>query len=62
MYWLELLYATDYLTDTEFQSMHTDAVEVMKLIRSSIRTKKKNLSIKVTTLLLFIITTIYLFP
>ncbi len=62
MYWLELLYATDYLTDTEFQSMHTDAVEVMKLIRSSIRTKKKNLSIKVTTLLLFIMTTIYLFP
>jgi len=43
-YWLELLYRTQYLEKTEFQSLNQDAQEVMKLIRSSILTKKKNMS------------------
>lgn len=43
-YWLELLCASEYLNETEFQSIYSDSEEVMKLIRSSILTKKKNLS------------------
>ncbi len=43
-YWLELLCTTNYLSETEFQSLYQDAEEVMKLIRSSILTKKKNIA------------------
>ncbi len=43
MYWLELLRATDYLTEQEFYSLHTDAMELMKLIRSSILTTKRRM-------------------
>ncbi len=42
-YWLELLQATDFISETEFQSIYFDTEEVMKLIRSSILTKKKSL-------------------
>ncbi len=42
-YWLELLFATDYITESEFQSIYADTEEIMKLLRSSILTKKKNL-------------------
>lgn len=42
-YWLELLYASNLLTVTEFQSIYSDSEDVMKLLRSSILTKKKNL-------------------
>lgn len=44
-YWLSLLKATDYLTESEFKSIYADIEEVMKLIRSSILTKKKNLGL-----------------
>lgn len=44
-YWLELLWASEYLNETEFQSIYNDSEEVMKLIRSSILTKKKNLAV-----------------
>ena len=45
-YWLELLLETKYISETEFKSIYSDADEVMKLLRSSILTKKKNLSKK----------------
>ncbi len=51
-YWLELLYETDFLTEKEFQSIHADTEEVMKLLRSSILTKKKNMAAKGAGLLL----------
>jgi four helix bundle protein len=41
-YWLELLYKTDYLKDTEFLSIHNDAVELLKLLISIIKTSKNN--------------------
>ncbi|MFN4254660.1 MAG: four helix bundle protein [Saprospiraceae bacterium] len=44
-YWLELLFATDQLSETEFQSIHADTEEIMRLLRSSILTKKKNLGL-----------------
>jgi four helix bundle protein len=43
VYWLELLRETDYLNDPEFDSIHSDTTEVMKLLTSSILTRKKNL-------------------
>ena len=43
MFWLELLHATDYISETEFDSLYDDTEEVMKLLTSSIKTKKKRL-------------------
>jgi four helix bundle protein len=45
-FWLELLNATGYLGDTEFESLYSDSQEIMRLIRSSILTKKRNLGVK----------------
>lgn len=42
-YWLELLHATDYLTETEKSSVLNDVDEVMRLSTSSIKTKKAKL-------------------
>jgi four helix bundle protein len=44
LYWLELLYQSDYLNMLEFQSLKSDSEELMKILRSSILTKKKNIS------------------
>lgn len=40
LYWLELLYASEYLTNQQFESINTDAVEIIKLITASIKTTK----------------------
>ena len=45
-FWLELLYATDFLTEAEYQSIYADTEEIMKIIRSSILTKKQKLAAK----------------
>ena len=45
-FWLELLNATGYLNDLEFKSIYSDSQEIMRMIRSSILTKKKNLKPK----------------
>ena len=42
-YWLELLFESKYLNEQEFQSLFVQSEEIMKLLRSSILTKKKNL-------------------
>ena len=43
LYWLELLKATDYLTEPEFDSINTDAIEIIKLITTIIKTGKQNI-------------------
>ena len=40
IYWLELLLATDYLEPNAFESINTDAVELIKLITSIIKSSK----------------------
>jgi|SRR5690625_93413 len=40
LYWLELLYKTEYLTKVEFDSLIKKAQELMRLITSIIRTSK----------------------
>jgi four helix bundle protein len=44
MYWIELLKTTDYIDNIMFDSMMRDAEELLKMIRSSIMTKKKHLN------------------
>jgi len=39
LYWLELLHETQYITQNQFNSINEDAIEVMKLIQSSILTR-----------------------
>lgn len=41
-YWLELFYATNYITEKQFNSIHKDCLELLKIIRSIILTKKNN--------------------
>ena len=42
MYWLELLNTTNYLTDDECNSIHSNANELLKMIRIAILTSKKS--------------------
>jgi four helix bundle protein len=42
IYWLELLKETDFLTDEQFESVNEDAVELIKLLTSIIKTTKLN--------------------
>jgi len=41
--WLELLYATEYIDEKMYKSMSADAIEIIKILTASIKTKKKNL-------------------
>ena len=40
MYWLDLLYRTDYLTKAQYQSIYSDAEELRKMLSSSTKTIK----------------------
>ena len=40
-YWLKSLHSGDFLTDSEFESLHNDCVEITKMLTSSIKTIKK---------------------
>ncbi len=42
LYWLELLKETEHLTSKEYDSIYSDASEMMKIIRSIIITSKKS--------------------
>ncbi|MBK8565064.1 MAG: four helix bundle protein [Saprospiraceae bacterium] len=44
-FWLELLCATNFINEAEYESLHNDCKEVMNLLRSSILTKKKKLGL-----------------
>lgn len=41
-YWLELLFETDYISETEFQSIYNDCIELNKLLVSILKTSKSN--------------------
>jgi four helix bundle protein len=42
-YWLELLYATNYLSKEEFDSIYPISSEIFKILNSIIITSKKNI-------------------
>jgi four helix bundle protein len=44
IYWLELLKETDYLTQEQFESINSDALEIIKLITSIIKSVKANIN------------------
>lgn len=43
IYWLELLKETDYLADDEFNNLNEDAIEIIKLLTTIIKTSKNKL-------------------
>lgn len=44
IYWLELLKETEYLTNEQFESMNNDAIEIIKLLTSIIKSVKLNIN------------------
>ena len=44
VYWLELLKETDYLKHSEFDSIHCDALEIIRLITTIIKSSKANIN------------------
>ena len=42
LYWMELLKDTQFITEYQFSSIHNQATEVLKIIRSIIITSRKN--------------------
>ena len=43
-YWLELLFAAEYITDEQFKSIYFDNEELIKLLVSIIKTTKSHIS------------------
>ena len=41
LYWLKLLYKTEYLTEKEYSSIFSDCEEIRKILSSSTKTLKK---------------------
>lgn len=46
LYWFELLNKTDFINDEEYRSISNDAVEILKIITSSILTVKRRLFVR----------------
>jgi len=46
LYWLELLYKADYISEAEFTSVYSDANEILKMLRSAILTTKNKSKLK----------------
>ncbi|WP_310390876.1 four helix bundle protein [Hymenobacter sp.] len=44
LYWLDLLAATDYLTPQEASSLHSDTLELLKMLTSTLKTAKASLT------------------
>lgn len=44
IYWLELLHETNYLNTEQFQSLNSDAIEIIKLLTSIIKTTKTTIN------------------
>lgn len=43
IYWLELMKGTGYLNETEFNKLNNEALELLKMLRSSILTTKQKI-------------------
>ena len=42
LYWLDLLFETDYLTKEQYNSIYSDAVELRKILSSITKTAREN--------------------
>ena len=45
-YWLNCLYNAKIIDDKGYNSIHDDAIEMVKILTSAIKTKKENMSAK----------------
>ena len=45
LYWLKKLHTGGYITEMQYISMETDNVEVIKILTSIIKSKKKNMGL-----------------
>ena len=45
-YWLELLHESEYLSESEFNSLHADCEEIIKMLTATTKTMKSKESIK----------------
>ena len=61
IYWLDLLHATDYLTETEYESLLKDSEELLKMIRSAVLTKKRKIALKTSAILVTLLLSGYSF-
>lgn len=61
IYWLDLLHATDYLTETEYESLLKDSEELLKMIRSAVLTKKRKVAIKASVMIIVLLLSSYSF-
>jgi four helix bundle protein len=43
IYWLKLLCSTEYISNKEFENINSEAVELLKMITSSIKTVKSKI-------------------
>ena len=41
-YWLDLLFATDYITLKMYESLNKDCEEILKILVASVKTSKRN--------------------
>jgi len=46
IYWIELLYQTEYINQKEFERIYNESTELLKMIRSAILTTKHNHQLK----------------
>ena len=44
IYWLELLKETNYITQEQFESINSDAIEIIKLITVILKSTKNNIN------------------
>lgn len=44
LFWIDLLYQCNYLNPKEYKSIHTDCVEIIKILTTIIKTKKENMN------------------
>ena len=42
LYWIELLYKTDYFTEAQYQSLFKDAEELRRMLSSATKTTREN--------------------
>jgi four helix bundle protein len=41
-YWLELLFETEYISDKQFQSIHEDCIELIKILTAILNSSKED--------------------
>ena len=41
-YWLDILYDSEYLSESQYKSLKTDVVEIIKMLTSAINTTRSN--------------------